>query len=53
MVRISSFPDLSRFVKRQDKMPLHNTVLYLIAGEDSIEVSGIFVILNVLKIFQF
>ena len=39
MVRISSLPDLSRFVKRQDKLPVYNTV-HLLVGEDTIEVSS-------------
>ena len=40
MVRLSSFPDLSRFVKREDKVKVNNTV-HLLVGEDSIEVSGL------------
>ena len=36
---IRGLPDLSRFVKRGEKLPVHNTVLLLV-GEESIEVSG-------------
>ena len=39
MAGIRGLPDLSRFVKRGDKLPVHNTVLLLI-GENTIEVSG-------------
>ena len=39
MVRISSLPDLSRFVRRKDKLPVYNTV-HLLVGEDTIEVSS-------------
>ena len=39
MVRIESLPDLSRFVKQEEKTTVYNTV-HLLDGEDSIEVSG-------------
>ena len=39
MVRIPLLPDLSRFIRRSDKVKLFNTV-HLLIGETSIEVSG-------------
>ena len=36
MVRIDSLPDLSRFVRREDSIRVHNTV-HLLVGEESVE----------------
>ena len=39
MVRIAALPDLSRFVRRENKLNIYNTIK-LVIGEDFIEVSG-------------
>ena len=39
MVRISSLPDISRFVRREGRLNINNTI-HLLVGEDVVEVSG-------------
>ena len=39
MVRITSLPDISRFVKREGRLNINNTI-HLLVGEDAVEVSG-------------
>ena len=39
MVRITSLPDISRFVRREGKLNINNTI-HLLVGEDGVEVSG-------------
>ena len=39
MVRIASLPDISRFVKRESRLNINNTI-HLLVGEDAVEVSG-------------
>ena len=39
MVRIASLPDISRFVKREGRLNINNTI-HLLVGEDAVEVSG-------------
>ena len=39
MVRITSLPDISRFVKREGQLNINNTI-HLLVGEDAVEVSG-------------
>ena len=39
MVRVASLPDLSRFIRRSNKLPIYNTIHFLV-GTESIEVSG-------------
>ena len=39
MVRIARLPDLSRFVRQDEKVTIYNTI-HLLVGEDSVEVSG-------------
>ena len=38
MVQMKDLPDISRFVRRSDQLPIHNTV-HLVVGEESVEVS--------------
>ena len=39
MVRVASLPDLFRFVRRSNKLPIYNPIHFLV-GTESIEVSG-------------